>query len=183
MTLNKHLIRISIPKSRYYYVFAVLQRRRSYYSETHLLLSPYQSLRCGWWRNGTRWRGKQWSGRTVRLVWVQELWGWSEVEASQMSQRMLVEGAAGNRLPTRTLHLRADSNKIYSSNGKYQLNMFSWCWNKQTKFESWYLLSSEMFPSEESSEALTFSWDLLRELWLSVPNGKPCSTSSLVGLS
>lgn len=46
-----------------------------------------------------------------------------------------------------------------------------------------YLLSSEMFPSEESSEAFALSWDSLRELWSSTPKGKPFSASSLVGLS
>ena len=46
-----------------------------------------------------------------------------------------------------------------------------------------YSLSSEMFPSEESSEAETLSLDWPCDLWPSAPTGKLCSLSSLVGLS
>ena len=51
-----------------------------------------------------------------------------------------------------------------------------------------FLLSSDMFPSEESSEALTFSceWGSApRDPFLldSAPGGKPWSASSRVGLS
>lgn len=46
-----------------------------------------------------------------------------------------------------------------------------------------YSLSSEMFPSEESSEAFSFSWVCPPELWSSVPEVRMCSVSSFVGLS
>lgn len=51
-----------------------------------------------------------------------------------------------------------------------------------------FLLSSEMFPSEESSDAATFSWEwaaVTFDPWFAVsaPGGKPWSANSRVGLS
>lgn len=72
---------------------------------THLLPSPCPSRRCEWWRNGTLWTGRRWSGSTGLRLEGAEPWGRSGAGGSRPRPRTSAGGAAGSRPPTRRPNL------------------------------------------------------------------------------
>lgn len=141
---------------------------------THLRLIPHQSQRHEWWKIV-----KRWIATSLSPALLLELCGggppWHFWEENRTSQQKLVKAGVKSRLPTRILHLRRKRGK------KVTWRDFNPAlWNCVVFFD---LLSSDTFPSDESSEVFNFSLELFSDLWPSVSKRKQFSVSSCVGLS